>query len=406
MARIGLKLREVMKGRPAAEGQRVAYEVLRESLKDGRIKKEDISLREMAQSLIGDGWETHLRTVAQRGGESPMAFRESVDAVDSSGFSSITGQLLVDEIKDKYKLATYVTDQMFRTVKVTNGNLGTHVVPYLSDVVDDPDVVQQGQKYNETQFQAQHITLAAPAKYGRICSVTFEMIFSDLTKQAIDSAGSVGKRVGLWVEKKRLRVALGLDNNHVWNGTSYNTYQTSTPWVNSVSDFTLDDWTDIQRLELLFSKMLDPVINEPIDIDGVQVCTVPALRYTLKRITHATETRSGDITTGSGHQTVSGNPLEGDYSILPSKHLRRQALTYGSGTWDTEAKADTLMLFGDFKKAFYWREVFPMQTVQAPPMNPAEFEQDIVLRVKANVFGVAGVWDPRYVIRAYNSSAS
>jgi hypothetical protein len=406
MARIGLKLKEVMKGRPAAEGQRVAKEVLREAIATKKIAKEDISLREMAQSLIGDNWETHLRNVAQGGAGEPMAFRESVDAVDSSGFHAITGQLLVDEIKDKYKLATFVTDQMFRTIKVTNGNLGTHVVPYLTDVIDDPDIVSQGQKYTETQFQGQYITLAAPQKFGRICSVTFEAIYSDLTKQILDSAGSVGKRVGLWVEKKRLRVALGLDNNHVWNGTSYNTYQTSTPWINSKTDFSLTDWTSVQTLELMFSKMLDPVLNEPIDIDGVQVLTVPALKYTYKRILNATEVRHGQTDEATGIQSVSGNPLDGGYSLMTSKHLRRQALTYGSSTWDTEPKADSLSLFGDFKKAFYWREVFPLQTVQAPPMNPAEFEQDIVLRVKANVFGVAGTWDPRYVIRAYNSSAS
>jgi hypothetical protein len=404
MARIGLKLREVMKSRPGVEGQRAAKQVLREALEQKKITKEDISLREMAQSLIGDQWESHLRTVAQRGAEDgALAFREAVDAVDSSGFHAITGQLLVDEIKEKYKLATYVGDQLFRVIKVTNGNLGTHVVPYLSDTIDDPEIVSQGQKYDDTTFSGQYITLAAPQKFGRICSVTFEAIYQDLTKQILDSAGSVGKRVGLWVEKKKLRVALGLDNNHVWNGTSYDTYQAATPWINSVTNFSLTNWTSIQTLELMFSKMLDPVLAEPIDIDGAQMLTVPSLRYTAKRIQNATETRDGDITTGSGHQTISGNPLDG-FSLLTSKHLRRQALTYGAATFDTDAKADSLVLYGDFKKAFYWREVFPMQTVQAPPQNPAEFEQDIVLRVKANVFGVAGVWDPRYVIRAYNAS--
>lgn len=399
MARIGLKLREVMKGRPAREGAKVATEVLREGLKSGKIAKEDISLREMAQSLIGDDWETHLR-------ESAMRLRESMDAVDSSGFSTITGQLLVDEIKDKYKLATYVTDQMFRTIKVSNGNLGTHIVPYLTDTLDDPGIVQQGQTYPQTSFQGQYITLAAPEKYGRICSVTFEAIFSDLTKQILDSAGSVGRRVGLWVEKKRLRVAFGLDNNHIWNGTSYSTFQASSPWVNKLTDFSLTNWTSVQRLELLFAAMLDPVLNEPIDIEGAQMLVMPKLKYTAKRILNATEVRSGDITTGDGHQVVSDNPLDGSYTLLASKHARRQLLTYGSGTYTTEPIADSAVLFGDFKRAFYWREVFPMQTFSAPPQNPAEFNQDIVLQAKANVFGVAGVAEPRAVVLAYNSSAT
>ncbi len=36
----------------------------------------------------------------------------------------------------------------------------------------------------------------------------------------------------------------------------------------------------------------------------------------------------------------------------------------------------------------------------------AEFEQDIVTQIKSNVYGVACVWDPRYVQKAYNSSAT
>jgi hypothetical protein len=353
----------------------------------------------MAQSLIGDEWEPHLRNYAGR-------IRESVDAVDASGFSAITGQLFVDEVKDKFKLATYVTDQMFRTIKVTNGNLGTQIVPYLSDTLDDPGIVQQQQPYPGTQFQGQYITLAAPEKYGRICRVTFEMIYADLTKQAMDSASSVGKRVGLWIEKKRLRVALGLDNNHVWNGTSYNTYQASAPWINTLSDFSLVNWTSLQRLELLFAQMLDPILNEPIDIDGAGLLVMPKLRYTAKRILNATEVRSGNEASDAGNLTVSGNPLDAGYTLMSSKHARRQLRTYGSGTYTTDPIADSLVLCGDFKRAFYWREVFPPQVVQAPPQAPEEFNQDVVLQVKANVFGVAGVWDPRYSILAYNSSAT
>lgn len=407
MARIGLKLKEcIKKAASPREGIRTAKEVLREGIKAKKIKKEDVSLREMAQSLIGDDWATHLGNVARGAEGGAMELRESIDAVDSSGFSAITGQLFIDEVHEKYKLATYVGDQMFRVIPVKNGNLGTQVVPYLTDSVDDPGIVNQSHPYSRTQFQGQYITLAAPEKFGRICDVTFEAIYSDLTGQIMDSAGSVGRRVGLWVEKKKMRVALGLDNNHIWNGTSYNTYQASTPWVNSKTDFTLTDWTSINTLELMFSKMLDPVLNEPIEIEGAGILTVPALRYTGKRILNATEVRSGDITTGAGNQMVSESPLDGNYNLLTSKHLRRQALTYGSGTFTTEPIADSLVIMGDFKKALYWREVFPMRTVQAPAQNQREFEQDIVYSVKANVFGVAGVYDPRYIIRAYNSSAT
>lgn len=400
MARIGLKLREVMKSRAnPREGAALASNVLREGIKSGKISRDDISLKEMAVSLIGDDWESHLRGYTGR-------LREAVDAIDASGFSAITGQLLVDEVKEKYKLATMVTDKMFRTIKVTNGNLGTQIIPYLTDTVDDPGIVSQGQIYPATQFQGQYITLPAPEKFGRICRVTFEMIYSDLTKQVMDSAASVGKRVGLWVEKKRLRVALGLVNPFNWNGTSYNTYQTST-WNNSLTDFTLTNWTSINRIEQLFANMLDPILNEPIDIgEKMGLLVMPTLKYTAKRIISATEVRSGNITSGAGDQLVSDNPLDGDYTLMSSKHARRTLRTFGSGTFSSDPIADSLVLAGDFQRAFGWREVFPAQVVQAPPQAPAEFEQDVVTQVKANVFGVACVLEPRCVVRAYNSSAT
>jgi hypothetical protein len=397
MVRIGLKLKEVMAGRNPREGAALASNVLREAVASGKVRREDISLRELAQSLIGDEWAAHLKSYNNR-------IRESVDAVDASGFSAITGQLMVDEAKEKYKLATLVTDALVRTIPVTNGNLGTQIVPYLSDVVDDPGIVQQGQPYPATGFTGQYVTLAAPEKYGRICRVTFEMIFADLTKQALDSAGSVGRRVGLWVEEKRLRVILGLDNNYVWNGTSYNTYLTSGGWINSLTSFSLTDWTSIQTLELLQAAMMDPVTSKPIEIESTQMLVNPALNYTAKRILNATEVRSGNITSGVGTQTVTANPLDTQYSLFVSKHMRNQALTYGAGTFSSASRADSIVIFGDLKKAFYWREVFPAQVVQAPPQAPAEFNEDVVVQVKTNVFGVAGVYDPRFAVRAYNNA--
>ena len=63
---------------------------------------------------------------------------------------------------------------------------------------------------------------------------------------------------------------------------------------------------------------------------------------------------------------------------------------------DSEVKE--YLVFGDFPRAFGYREVYPMKTEVAPPNNPAEFRQDIVLQVKASEFGVPYVYDPRYAV--------
>lgn len=391
-AQIGLKLKEAVK----QHGRAKAGEIFREAIASKKIDVADISLREMAENMIGPSWAVHLKDYAGR-------IRESVEAVDSSGFSAITGQLLIDTIRDKYKLAQFITDQMYTTAKISNGNLGTQIEPYLSDVTDDPGIVSQGQQYPATAFQGQYVMYPAPEKYGRICRLTYEMIYSDLTGQALDSAASVGARVGLWVEEKRLRVAFGLVNPFSWNGTTYNTFLTTGSWVNKLTDFVLTNWTSINRIEQLFAQMTDPVTGKPIDLDANGMVVMPTLRYTAKRILGATEVRSGNEASDAGNLLVSANPLDSNYKLMVSKHARAQVTGFGAVTAPI---TDSYCLMGDFKRALLWREVFPMQTVQAPPQAHEEFNQDVVLQVKANVYGVAAVREPRALVLAYNSSAT
>lgn len=375
-------------------GVRRTTEFFREARKQRKIQPQQISLRDLAEGLLGPSWATKL---ARR--ESPL--REASEAVDASAFSNITGQLLIDQVKERYQSADFIADQLVEVMPVTNGNLGTNKVPWLSDVIDAPSKLTAGEEYPFSQFSEQYVVLPAPEKYGLICGVTFEMIFSDLTKQAMDAAGSVGRRIGISKEERVLRVVLGLLNNHVWNGTTYNTYLTAGNWINKVSSQQLTDWTSLNAVEQLFANMLDPVTGKAIDVpaDEMALLVMPFRKYNAKRAIFATETRSGDITTGAGNQEIAPNPLDKQYPILSSKFAYQ--LLLGSGL--TAAQAQDYWYCGAFKKAFAYRQVFPLTIVEAPPQNLMQFRQDIVLAIKASEYGVAGVMDPRYVAQSINT---
>lgn len=396
--RFGLKLKEATQ----THGVATAIEVLRDALKNRRIQRHDLSLQEMAGSFMGENWEAQLSHYydMMRGGASSIALRESADAVDASGFAEIGGQLLVDIVRDKYVYATQASDKMFTKMPVGQ-NLGTHIEPWLSDVLDEGATVNQLQPYPFTQFIHQTVTYPAPIKRGRICAVSVEMIRADKTQQAFESAESVGKRLGLQIHKERMKVVLGITNNHVFNGTSFNTYLASGAWVNLLDNFTLNSWRDVNRIEQLFNQMVDPVTGEVIEIEGMQCLVMPFNKHNARRILNATETRSGDITTGTGDQIIAGNPLDA-YELLVDKHSRKLLLDSGL----TAAKTETVTIWGDFRKAFVEREVWPMTVVQAAPNNIWEFTRDIALAVKASVYNIQGVRDPRYVIKAFNDSAS
>jgi hypothetical protein len=371
-------------------GRDVGSAFLRESLAERRARLDDFSLRQFAERTMGHRWQEKL--LRFNAGD---RFQEASEAVDASNFVSISGQLLVDVVKDRYQQATFLGNELLATETITNGNLGAHVEPYLSNVINGPSVVQQGEPYPRSQFTPQTVTHPAPQKFGEICEVTMEMIWSDKTKQALDAAGSVGDLVGMYEEEQKLKVVYGVVNPYVFNGTALNTYLTAGAYVNDQTGFTLTDWESVNAMEQLLYQIVDPVTGKNIDIKPSGLLVLPARRHTAKRIMNATETRSGDITTGGGTQTIAASPLDANYPVLFSRHARRLLVAAGVAG----GVADSYTILGDFKRAFVWRQVFPTTVVQLPPGNPAEFDRDIALQIKAHGYGVASVRDPRYVTR-------
>lgn len=405
---VGKNLRRVAE----QHGFRMAFQNFNEALKKGDINaKRDISIREIAEGMLGHNWYSKLEAYA--GQRRVSGVREgrivsategaSTEAVDASAFADITGQLLVNEVKQGYESADLVGDELVETIPITNGNLGPQRTPWLSQVVDDASTIQPGMPYPKTQFTQQYIDYPAPEKFGEICAVTMEAIYSDLTSQIYDSANSVGRRVGINREERILKIVLGISNNHSWNGSSYNTYQTSTPWINVKSSNPITDWTHINELEYLFMNMVDPVTGKAIMVKPEWMLVMPYKYYTHKRILTATDVRTGDGASTT-MATYAPTPLETNYKLIRSQfafNLLTLASASGGGGI-TAANAKEYAYFGS-KKAFVWRQAEPMTVVEAPTGNPMEFNQDIALAVKARCWGVAAVRDPRYVVKSYNS---
>ena len=260
-------------------------------------------------------------------------------------------------------------------------------------------------------FVENYIDYPSPEKWGEICRITFEMIFSDLTKQAFDSAGNVGERIGIWQEEQTANVIFGLTstidgvsvngNNHSWNGTSYNTYQASAPWVNTVGSLQILDWTQINQIEQFWVNMLDPQTGKVIKIRPTAAVVQPWKLNYWKRIFAATNTRQGAYPTTGATNTLtdSPSPLDTDYPVTTSPYAYQLLLASGL----TAAQAQEYVVVADFKRAFVWRYVYNLQVVEAPPQNPEEFNSDIVYQVKGSIFGKVCVRDPRFAALTYNT---
>lgn len=379
---------------------------LAESIAKGDISLRNISLRGLAEGIVGDDWAEKM----QRFNGPDRVFMEASEAVDASNFAAITGQILITTVQEKYKLANLIGDELVQTIPAGQ-NLSSELIPWLSDISPSPDVVQPGMPYSQTQFSGNYVRIPAIEKVGRICAITAEMIYSDKTSQALSSAESVGTYCGLVREERILNTVLGLTGSYVYGTavgaeSTLNTYSTTTQagmtfgFINKVSSYALSNWSSINTLEQLFYNMKDPNTGKPIHIfepGAMSMLVMPFQRYTASRILNPqTVTKNGPFaTTGDVEQLESPNPLDTNYKILTSANARNLLVTSGVSA----STADKYVFLGNFKKAFVWREAKPLEVVQAPANNWAEFNQDITVAIKASWWGSCGVLDPRYVVQ-------
>lgn len=430
-------------------GRESASRMFTEAMRTGRISASQYSLKDLAVGLMGDNWYEKMKANGYGGYRDPDGTfhgRESGDAVDASTFADITGNQLIDRVREKYNSPEFIADKLVTTIDINNGNLDTQKEPWLSNIIprggDASDraqyVVQQGMPYGRSEFLPNYIVLKQPVKSGLICDVTFEMIYADRTKQANDSATSVGEYLARLKEYEVLKVLLGLTVNFTFKYSPMSAEFTSptyvetatgagtvaTRWSNHIDDLPLTSWDDVNVVLQKFAEMRDPSTGEPIHIDPKQMFVMPKRVMTARNILNATQIRIGDGTNTSGNgntnptATYANNPLSA-YEILTSSYAYKLASTGSSLLWPkqdytddgntftlTAAQAYEIWLMGDFKRAFYWRQVYPLQTFQAPPMNPDEFNRDVVLSVKARQYGVAGVLDPRFAVRVLGTSSA
>ncbi len=371
-----------------------------ESVREGHIDLRRINFAGLAAGLFGEDRAVRvLQGFTQGQGSRAL---EAADAVDMSAFSNITGQLLVTEVQKGYESPEFIAKKLVRVMdEPTPANFDEHKIPLVSNVLEEPGDIQPMMEYPATQLVEDWISLPPLRKRGNVLRIALETIMSDRTGQMADAALKLGKRAGLEEDEEIWKVILGLDNSFKWKGTTYNTYLASGSWANVVSGATVagGNWQIINAVEQKFAQMTDPYTGKPFEVTPNALVCMPESRYDFKRILKATSVRTGDITTSDGTQGEAPNPLDMDYPVYSSKIARK--LLVDSGV--TADNVKNYWFLGDFKQAFVYRQLLPLETIQAPPQTPEEFRQDIVMQVKVRRIARAGVWNARYTAKSYGS---
>lgn len=372
---------------------------LDESFKDGTVKPTDFSLRELAESFMGRDWVNKMRP-NPRGG---FMIMEAGDAVDSTAFSNITGQIVYNMVLQGYNRPEFIGDRLMRRVTTQFESEKVAGVANIDDAEANDDI-KEGMPYPRAGLSEDYLETPKTTKKGLIIPVTKEAVFYDRVNQVDRQARGVGYVIRLRKEKKQLRVVGGIDNTYKRRGTVQNTYQTvagADPYVNRSTGVQLVDWTDIDEALQLAAELTNPFDTEanPIVFNPRTILVMPAKKFVARRIVNATETR----TTSGTNETLAPSPVQADVEEVLSSALLYQILKADSGF--TEANVKDMWFLGDFMEAFNYFENWPLTVVQASDNSDAEFEADIVLQFKASEKGVPVVIEPRAVLSLGNAFA-
>ncbi len=376
-----------LKRRHQLDGADQTVRHLSESLRDGDLRPEDFSIRDLAEALVPEGREWVRMLDPRNSGN--VNVLESTDGVDVSAFLNVAGQVIYAKIFDAYTQESFVVSKLIQTIPT---RLDGEKIPGITRVTESIDEVAPGMPFPNLGFGEDYVETPSTSKRGFIVPVTKEAIYFDRTNLILSRAAEVGEVLGLNKEKRLLDLVVGATNSYNWNGTNYNTYYAAGPWNNELAINELVDWTNVDAAEQLFAEILDPHTNEPVLVRGTTVLVMPAYRHAAHRVFNASEITY--TSAGSESATTAANPL-GNYRVHESRLAYRRIVNSGVSAND----AKKWWFIGDFHKAFAYMENWPITVSQAPLGSDAEFNSDIVLRFKASERGAATVLNPRYMVK-------
>ena len=335
------------------------------------------SVKELFEQFVEDGREA-IRFLDPResGG---FQIQESANAVDTSNFANIIGQIAYTGTLLAYESPEMIGDSLVETIQTSfNGEK----LPGMGRIGDDVEIVNEAAPYPNATFSEEWVDTPETIKRGLILDITKEIIFFDRTGVLMQRAGQTGEAIRISKEKRILDAVCGISTIYRRNGGAAEaTYQAD----NTLSN-TLSDWTSIDAVQQKFNVMTDPNNGEPIALTLKTVLVPKALEITAGRIQTASMIRTS--TQSAVQQTYNqGNLVKTPYDVASGQYVRNRT------------SSDTTWFAGDPRAAFAYMQNWPLQTVQAPDNNEVGFTRDVVVRFKSSERGAPAVKDRRRMIK-------
>lgn len=368
---------------------------LRENLDKGRLRPENLSIRDLFEALVDGGRElVYLMSRRKSGNLSVRELREAGagSVGGTADFSNITGQIVYTVIREKYEDPQLLWPRL-ATTQMTEFLDGERI-PGIGRLGDKAEKIEEGAEYPLIGANEEWTDSPRTVKHGFRAECTREIVIADRTGLYLERIAEGARWCSVLVEKETIDVATGQINNYNRNGVSSNTYLTTGAYVNSQTGNALkwsgNEWLALESADLLFDALTDPNTGEPIGIPSSPQLLVPsALLRTAQRIVRATDVETVDMRANATTvRTVGPNP----YADRKPEILSNQYVKARTGS-------TTQWFYGDFRRAIKKMTIWEIETQQAADNNEAMFLRDVWVRHKAGYRSVVFMYEPRFLTK-------
>lgn len=380
-------------------------------LKPNRERAREFSLRNLAEAIMGKDFTDEYYDPT--GGFNFAFLREA--AIDPSAFQNINtfnlavAGLVNAEIMERFNQPVFFGRNLV-TVKPTKMNGQKLVaVARMGSYSANAKGRKPGEQHAEVGLSEAYQTTPETLEQALKCRVTREAVFFDITDQVLDEAGEVGHELAYGQEKDIADMVLGvtgLAGTYNRNGTSYECYQTASPWINDASN-PFSDWSDIDDARQNFVGMTDPESGKEIVVMGTTVLCTPAKELLMRQQMFGPNVQMGTQLNSNfpSTWTVGGNPLAGvgqSFTLTNMGAIWYNRLTAADGLNLSASNAVKYWYIGDYAKAFWWMENWPMTPWMASADETRMKDEGLVAIFGANYRGRGYTREPRYVDRNKN----
>lgn len=341
--------------------------------------------KNMLESLKPEGTIQTIHEMLEKGEIEPhhfslKALRETCqeyetknvrEALTTDLFPRLTGELINTQVIKGYDAVEAIGERLVTEIpsKVYEEKLAS-----LS-AMQGPEAVPEGREYSESNWEEGDYVISDNVKYGRLLAISEESIYMDRTGEIMRRASRFGEKARVYKEKLILNGIQDVSGYRCWrpNGTLTDFYSTANENLNSSNVF---GESGLETCQTAIHNMTDSE-DDPILIGpNNAVCLVPiALWNDVNQMA-----RSALVPEGTENSI---NVYKGTFTPMTSPFVTAQS----TSTW----------YWGNFKRAFAWLSVWPLETLRQKPDTDYQFKRDISMVYKIRLFGSLTGLDPKFV---------